>query len=141
MAWCAAAPDGHQEEAEGGASVVGECGAHGKLCVPLLQGQETAHVLRGGGVPTDRVTNGRGTPPVHVVNLFTVKDTLTYVSTPGTWLQFTRKFPPREDRHRALGIGLVWGPTGRRFLVSGVSLYMVERWLRFDYTRGFYDAI
>ena len=29
--------------------------------------------------------------------------------------------PPR-DHHRALGIALLWGPTGRRFLMDKVSL-------------------
>jgi len=38
---------------------------------------------------------------------------------------FIRKRPTPWDHHRALGVGLLQGPKGRRFLVSEVPLYLI----------------
>ena len=34
-----------------------------------------------------------------------------------------KKPPPPLDHHRALGVGLLWGPTGGVFVMSEVPLY------------------
>ena len=37
-----------------------------------------------------------------------------------------RKGPPPQDPPRTLGIGLLWGPRRRRFLMSEVPLYVAR---------------
>ena len=47
------------------------------------------------------------------------------------YLAHKKPTPPPEDHHRALGIALLRGPTGTRFLMGEVPLYAADAAVNF----------